>query len=114
MLPPRYGSSAEESKTPSETEEKPKTKPVRKRKQNKDGEDERVPLGRGKKDDTDENDSDDLDGLQDLLQLDGDGVPKKKPSTKSKSSGASKRPASSKGSRKKDWIIIACFQKNSC
>ena len=79
-LPPRYGSSAEESSPkPSETDEKPKKNEKKRKTTRKKGtDDDHVPLGPGTRDDDDDEGSDDLVGLDNLLQLGEDGGPKKK------------------------------------
>ena len=78
-LPPRYGSSAEESSPkPSETDEKPKKNEKKRKTTRKKGtDDDHVPLGPGTRDDDDDEGSDDLVGLDNLLQLGEDGGPKK-------------------------------------
>eukprot|EP00434_Breviolum_minutum_P009292 symbB.v1.2.008188.t2/scaffold450.1/size202773/7 len=124
-LPPRYGSSNDESSSPpekpkKETERQKKEgekkkgkggktsgtgKEKQKKKKDKDEEEEQVdpdhvPLDGGPDDDDDDEDSPSLHGLDDILQLDGDGKPQKKPASKSRSS--KKRPASSKKGKQKE------------
>lgn len=107
-LPPRYGSSAEESSPkPSETDEKPKKNEKKRKTTRKKGtDDDHVPLGPGTRDDDDDEGSDDLVGLDNLLQLGEDGGPPKKPASKSSTGGSKKRPSTSKRSKKKDhfWM----------
>ena len=57
-----------------------------------------MPLGAGKQDDSDGDSGGDLEGLDGLLNLDGDA--KKKPATKTAGSTSKKRPASSRRGRK--------------
>eukprot|EP00438_Fugacium_kawagutii_P011632 Skav222046 [mRNA] locus=scaffold1020:324341:331943:+ [translate_table: standard] len=104
VVPPRYGSSAEESRTPSDHEEKPKKSKTAKRKRNMGEDEEHIPLAGEKNDDDDDNESGELDGLDEILQLDGDGNTKKKPASKSKSTGTKKRPAAKKGCKRKDQL----------
>ena len=108
-LPPRYGSSAEESSPkPSETDEKPKkTQKKRKTTKKKGGDDDLAPLNPGKRDDDEDEGSDDLEGLDQLLELGEDGPPKKRPASKS-STGSKKRPSTSKRSKKKDHDLL-CY-----
>ena len=120
-LPGRYGSSTEESSpnqgttgTKKKEESKPKGKGVKPKrgKSKEDPDADHSPLGHVD-DKGDDDESDDLAGLEDLLQLDGDGNPKKRPaSKKTKTTGAKKRP-SSKRTKNQDWylfmsIIFSC------
>ena len=107
QLPPRYGSSAEDSSSPPKVEEDEKDeKPKKKRGKKAQKDADHAPLTSGKKgnkDDDDDDESDDLDGLETVLDQDGDKNVNRKPASKTKES-TKKRPAASRGSKKKDCI----------
>lgn len=107
QLPPRYGSSAEDSSSPPKVEEDEKDeKPKKKRGKKAQKDADHAPLTSGKKgnkDDDDDDESDDLDGLETVLHQDGDKNVNRKPASKTKES-TKKRPAASRGSKKKDCI----------
>ena len=100
-VPARFASSAEESDPKASDSDENKNKSKKSKKQKKDESDVAPLGGKNKKDDNEDDESDELDGLDGLLQLDGDGKPKKRPASK-KTSQQQKRPSSSKRSRKKD------------
>ena len=107
QLPPRYGSSAEDSSSPPKVEEDEKDeKPKKKRGKKAQKDADHAPLTSGKKgnkDDDDDDESDDLDGLETVLDQDGDKNVNRKPASKTKER-TKKRPAASRGSKKKDCI----------
>lgn len=106
QLPPRYGSSAEDSSSPPKVEEDEKDeKPKKKRGKKAQKDADHAPLTSGKKGnkDDDDDESDDLDGLETVLDQDGDKNVNRKPASKTKES-TKKRPAASRGSKKKDCI----------
>lgn len=108
-LPGRYGSSAEESSS-SKGKNQAKTKKKKTKHEKSKTDADHVPLASGCRDDEedDEDDqSDDLEGLQGLLQLDGDGKPKKRPAS-SKASGSRKRPATSKKNKRNSQDLQVC------
>ena len=99
-LPPRYGGSESSSvKEPSVQGEKPKKR--LKRPAAADADHAPLGAGSGKDDDDEEPESDDLDGLDGLLNLGDEGGPKKRPAASTK--GSQKKPATSKrGAKKQD------------
>ena len=103
-MPPRYGSSAEDSSSPPKVDEAEKPKKRKGKKVKKDA--DHAPLTSGKKgheDDDDDDESDDLDGLEGVLNQAGDKDVNRKPAAKTKDN-PKKRPAASRGSKKKDHI----------
>ena len=124
-LPSRVGTTSEESSPGAESSKKDtkkkvnkvlkrpassKTKGKPKTKQDDDEhddddespDDDHQPIAKGLHKDDDDEDSADLEGLQDLLRLDGDeSKPKKRPASKSKAtSGSMKRPGKKVGTPK--------------
>ena len=77
------------------------TKKKKGKKVHKDADHE--PLTAGKKGNEDDDESDDLDGLEGVLDRGSDKEVKRKPGTKTKEH-SKKRPAASRGSKKKDRI----------
>ena len=102
-MPPRYGSSAEDSSSPPKVDEAEKPKKRKGKKVKKDA--DHAPLTSGKKghEDDDDDESDDLDGLEGVLNQAGDKDVNRKPAAKTKDN-PKKRPAASRGSKKKDHI----------
>ena len=110
-MPPKYGSSAEESSSKdanddkkSKSEKKPKETKKDRKKGKKTEDADHVPLGPGHGPDDDE--SDDLEGLDRILQFDADGNPKKRPSSRKGSGTTKKRPATKQKSTQKDRDVI--------
>lgn len=89
------------------TEKTSKDTKKQKTKGKKTGDADHVPLAPDH--DPDDDESDDLEGLGAILQLDADGAPKKRPSARKGSGTTKKRPSSTKRSKQKDYMDLGCY-----